>query len=416
MARRKKQEPGVFGPRKLADGRLAWDVRYRNDQGKHKSRTFYDLDEANRFAVEHRHGLIADEGDASMTLGQYFGQEIVWKTIRDERRLSETTADRWLEIWRNHLCHEEYGVSHKTLQQLQRKRTIDTFLIGMKEAGVGDPMRRRALGILSKILDHALHDDVILRNPIPAIENKPSAGRQRKIYIPPIHVIEMIRHELLNHPNRRRRTDYGQRDALMISLMAYQAPRPEELRRLTWRHAGLDSGFLHIIADKAYRGKSKTFQRNVPLNEVVAEELRQWYEVQGGPAPHMPVIPLPEWGKRRGGDRWTSENWKDWRNRIFKPALERAAQLVTEDPEERENICSMRPYDLRHTALSLWLANGGKNAKGEWDGSPANPVEVAGWGGHEVRTLWENYAHRVETAPKIPIAEQIKSARKAIGS
>ena len=41
----------------------------------------------------------------------------------------------------------------------------------------------------------------------------------------------------------------------------------------------------------------------------------------------------------------------------------------------------LRPYDLRHAALSLWLASG------------APPAEVAARAGHSVRVLLTIYAH-----------------------
>lgn len=417
MARPRKREPGVFGPRKLANGRLVWDVRYRDEQGRNRSRTFYELDGedgANAWVVKRRHGLLNEESDGEMTLGEFFGRRQVRTTIKREHRLSEKTAKSWMEMWRNHLCHEKYGLSGKTLVQLQKKGAIDSFINGMDAAGVGEPMQRRVLGILSSILDQAVDDEAILRNPIHRMKKKPSAARQREIYIPSIEVIEMIRFQLRQHPNKRRRVDYGQRDALIVSLLAYHAPRPEELRMLTWRHSGLESGWLHIYAPKAARGKATVIERDAPLNDVVVKELESWRSELGDPASHSPIIPLPEWGKRRGGDHWSGENWKDWRERIFRPALRRTADHVATTPKEHAAICAMRPYDLRHTALSLWLANGGKDEQGRWDGSPANPVEVAAWGGHETTTLLRHYGHLVKSAPKVPIADQIRAARKTL--
>lgn len=65
-------------------------------------------------------------------------------------------------------------------------------------------------------------------------------------------------------------------------------------------------------------------------------------------------------------------------------------------------------------AISLWLANGGKNRNGEWDGSPANPVEVARWAGHQTYTMFSAYAHFIQTAPRVPINQQIEQAREDV--
>src|ERR1039458_10566067 len=48
-----------------------------------------------------------------------------------------------------------------------------------------------------------------------------------------------------------------------------------------------------------------------------------------------------------------------------------------------------RPYDLRHAALSLWLASG------------APPAEVAAGAGHSVRVLLTIYAHGIPGCDQI---------------
>ncbi len=48
-----------------------------------------------------------------------------------------------------------------------------------------------------------------------------------------------------------------------------------------------------------------------------------------------------------------------------------------------------RPYDLRHAALSLWLASG------------APPAEVAASAGHSVRVLLTIYAHGIPGCDQI---------------
>ena len=72
------------------------------------------------------------------------------------------------------------------------------------------------------------------------------------------------------------------------------------------------------------------------------------------------------------GDAWSDDAWRYWRRRIFGPAA-RAAGL--------ENA---RPYDLRHSFVSLLLAEG------------ANVVEVARQAGHSPTMTLSTYAHLFE--------------------
>jgi len=416
MAKPKKQEEQdrrVFGPRKLGDGREAWDVRWRDERGKNRSRTYYSLHEANELASDIRFGRDNPDLHETITLGEYFGRDNVRKRIKRERKLSDKTQKQWLEKWNNHVCHRDYGISQMSLQDLSYKAPISDFLSGMAEAGVGESTQNRVLGIVSKFLDEAVEDRLMNRNPIRSMDPaaKPSTKRKHQIYIPTIQEIELLRLELIGHPNKLRRPYYGQRDALMVSLLAYEAPRPEELRLLDWTKVLWNKEKLHLHAPKAERGKANTLDRYPPLNEVVAAELTEWYDFLGQPDTNSPVIPLPPWAARVGGDHWMLHNWSDWRSRVFKPALERVANRVAMTEEHHSQLCRMRPYDLRHTAISLWLANGGKDRNGEWDGSPANPVDVSSWAGHEIATMFAVYAHVIETSPKVPIAEQISDAR-----
>ena len=57
----------------------------------------------------------------------------------------------------------------------------------------------------------------------------------------------------------------------------------------------------------------------------------------------------------------------------------------------------LRPYDLRHAALSLWLASG------------APPAEVAARAGHSVRVLLTIYAHCIPGCDQIA-SQQIEQA------
>lgn len=418
MPRKKKETPEerVFGPRILADGREAWDVRWRDERGKNRSRTYYSLREANELAVDIRLNRDNPDLHETTTLGEYFDRDELKKRIIRERKLGTKTRSHWLGRWRNHVCNEDYGIAHLPVQDFSRKAPISDFLSGMDEAGVPQQTQARTLGEVSKVLDEAVEDGLLTRNAIRSLDRaaKPSTKRKHQIYVPTFREIELLRLEMINHPNHLRRDYYGQRDALIVSLLAYEAPRPEELRKLAWLKMLWDQEKLHIRAPKAERGKANVLDRFPPLQPVVADEAKAWWMVLREPADHTPVIPTPEWDTRLAGEEWTDTNWKDWRNRVFRPALKRLAKKVARDQEHDEHLCRIRPYDLRHMAISAWLANGGKDRNGNWDGSPANPVDVANWAGHEIHTMFSVYAHRIETAPKIPINDQIVLAREEV--
>ena len=98
----------------------------------------------------------------------------------------------------------------------------------------------------------------------------------------------------------------------------------------------------------------------------LAADLSEWRIAQGRPAPDALVFPS------LSGGAWSDDAWRYWRRRIFGPAA-RAAGL--------ENA---RPYDLRHSFVSLLLAEG------------ANVVEVARQAGHSPTMTLSTYAHLFE--------------------
>jgi integrase len=404
----------VRPPRKLKDGREAFRVKWRNELGVQEELTKYSLEEANQLASDIIAGRRNPDLVPDITVGEFFARPEVWAEIKRSRRLGPNTIPHYKRMWRLHLSCREFGISGLELKKFSRRAPISKWLIDMEAAGVGEPQQARVLGFLGAILDEAVEEGICEQNPIPGMKGKPSAERQRDLWIPTVEVIELLRWEVAAHPNKLRREWLNQRDALMVSLLAYEAPRPEELRQLAWDDILWPSDQVYFFAQKARRGKASVTKRYPPLNAVVREELEAWFEALGEPSGETPVLPQADWGKRKGGGPMDGEAWKDWRNRVFKPAARRVAKKVGRNEEERERIEALRPYDLRHTAISHWLASGGKGKDGEFDGSPANVVEVASWAGHQPRTLWDVYAHEVETLPKVPLADQVRPARAKV--
>ena len=90
----------------------------------------------------------------------------------------------------------------------------------------------------------------------------------------------------------------------------------------------------------------------------------------------------------RGGPLSESRYGRIWHQARSAAALPGAARL--------------RPYDLRHAALSLWLASG------------APPAEVAARAGHSVRVLLTTYAHCIPGCDQIA-SQHIEEALNPAG-
>jgi integrase len=109
--------------------------------------------------------------------------------------------------------------------------------------------------------------------------------------------------------------------------------------------------------------KTRAGQRKVPLPRFVADELAVHLDTYGEADPNSLVFVGADGGALRANG---------WRVRHWRPAI-RAAGV---DP--------LRPHDLRHTAVSLWVAAG------------ASPKQIAAWAGHtSVSVVLDRYGHLV---------------------
>lgn len=99
----------------------------------------------------------------------------------------------------------------------------------------------------------------------------------------------------------------------------------------------------------------------MPIPPSVAERLGDHLERFSQPGPDSLVFPGPDGGALRANA---------FRARHWRPAV-RAAGL---EP--------LRPHDLRHTAVALWIAAG------------ASPKQIATWAGHtSVAVVLDRYGH-----------------------
>ncbi|MGD0982773.1 MAG: site-specific integrase [Acidimicrobiales bacterium] len=104
--------------------------------------------------------------------------------------------------------------------------------------------------------------------------------------------------------------------------------------------------------------KTRAGRRQVPIPRQVADELAMHIEHWAGPEL---VFTAPEGGPLRAGS---------WRRRFWQPAVARAG------------LAPLRPHDLRHTAVALWIAE------------DANPKHIAALAGHtSVSFTLDRYGH-----------------------
>ncbi len=250
----------------------------------------------------------------------------------------------------------------------------------MSQVGVGDAATRKTLVVLQSLLQRAVEWDRLESNPARLVR-KPSQTRTHVVRpLSPMDV-EGIRAGLLARGK--------QSDAALIAVLAYAGLRPGEALGLRWH----DVRERTILVERSVAfGKLKTTKtgktRTVRLLPPLADTLHGWRAVTERSQPTDLVFPSPD------GSPWNLDRVNNWRGRIFADAVKAAGLPPT------------RPYDLRHSYVSLLIAEG------------ATVVEVAQQAGHSPTMALNTYAHLLdehERGASISAEGLIREARTALG-
>ena len=395
-------------PRARKDGTRGWQVRWR-ENGSNRSRMFAlkkDADAWDREVQRRRQlGPLAVQqltARGGPTLGQWVTDR--W-ALEHAVMLADSTRERYAEVYGVHIAP---WLNDVPLGQFGAP-LLSGWQAALIKAGVGHGTIHKARTLLSSVLRHAAESGAIMGNPMSLVRAPKSEPTDAVQPLSPA-VVERIRDAMLNPLDReigssalgqRARRRYTlpapgtpqtrQRDALIVSILAYAGLRPGELRALP-----LD-GFREntILIQRAANpdGSSKPTKnrqhRTVRLLSALSQDVRE-YKLAIGRPPERTLILLDD------GRPWDKNTWQMWRADRWAPAC-RAAGL---DPIPR-------PDDLRHSFASLLLAEG------------KQPIWCAKQLGHTLAVFLSTYAHLIdefEGRGRIDADAEIAKARREVGT
>jgi integrase len=348
-----------------------WEIRWR-ENGRHRSRSFTREADADRFEARVRSarelGEVLDLDRGKESVAEFIER---WWREYALVQLEENTRRSYAQVWEKHLRRRIGGYRLRDVSPAV-VHGVKAELLAHK---IGAPTVRKALALLSGIFRCAVEWDRIDRNPVRDV-GMPAARRSRHVRpLAPLTVEAMRRRLLL---------DGAERDAAIVSVLAYSGLRPEEARALRWS----DIGERTVLVERAAAGSTikgtKTEKiRSVRLLQPLAEDLSRWREAS--PSQSELVFPTPR-------ERvWTDYDWRNWRKRVFRPLAEAVG------------VPSARPYDLRHSFASLLIHEG------------VSAVEVARQLGNSAAVTLDTYAHvfeELDPAERLPAGDAIRSARE----
>lgn len=359
--------------RENADGAKRYDVRLRGSNGRVVTKTFARRRAAERWERDQLaardDGSWVDRRLGRQPLSDWF--EEWWPTRTD---LRPSTAARDESHYRNHVLTEfgdlplsaiDYALVTAWIAELQRK--------GLAPATV-----RRCHLLLSKLLAGAVRSKRISRNPCADTDNLPTVHRAEMRVIGPDQILRLadamadVTTERLGRrvPGTRSEDDAIRRVAARFSALVilggYGGLRFGELAGL--RRNRIDTAQRVVRVDSTLtevrgqlipgRPKTAAGVRSVPLPRTVAATLE------------LAVRGLDDDAFVFTGSDGAPIRAGSFRARFWKPATDRA------------DLVGLRMHDLRHTAVSLWIAHG------------ASAKQVQVWAGHRsVATVFDRYGH-----------------------
>lgn len=229
------------------------------------------------------------------------------------------------------------------------------------------------------MLQRAVEWQRLPQNPVKLVR-KPQVRRLRDVRPLPPATVEQLRAAAGTAPVQ------GDRNATLISVLAYAGLRPQEALALTWG----DVRHRTLLIDKASDGEggvkpTKTGQsRTVRLLGPLAADLMRWRLASGRPDDAALVFPSPS------GGVWNDAHWQTWHRDVWRRACKRV------------RVTGVRPYDLRHGFVSLLIQEG------------RHVVDVARQAGHSPTMTLDVYGHvfdEFDPAERVPADEQIRRAR-----
>lgn len=348
---------------------------------------------------------------------QQLGRDIAAELLLDEDFLLNTWVEEW---WARHALPNLERQTRDSYKQQWGKwisprlgtyelraltpRLINVQLVqAMRKAGAGEPTVRLSLSVLQSILRLAVTEERIPANPVDRIDKPSSLPDGGLDPIPPA-IVEKLRRLVI-----ARRGPLGLQDAFIISVLAYERLRPQELLALMDGDVLFDIGKLFIARKnvdgtlfpylKSGRKRRNRRHRRVDLLEPVAQDFRE-HRLRTGRRDGLLIA-------RADGAAWRKHDWDNWRERVWQPlAVEVGLGRYIERKGRPPLYQGAVPYDLRGSFVSLLV----------WEGRTM--LEVAAQAGHGV-DVCETYYARVfegyDPAKRTSAEDAIRAARQGEG-
>jgi integrase len=337
--------------RRLSDGSKAYLVRFRTAEGRQRSKQFRRKKDAEAYVsiveVDKLQGVLVDPRLGRITVGEWWEQW--WPTVT---HLRPSTRARDSQVFRTHIRPYFGDVPLAKLDRTALRSWV-ARLGSPAGSNLAPATIHRPVQLLNQCVNAALEDRLIQHNPVAKLP-LPKIERQEMRFLTYEEVWKLAD---ATDPRYRAFVLLGGFGGLRLGeMLGLRWGRIDFLRRrIQVAETLVDiEGHIHFGPPK-----TKAAVRSVPLPRFVCDELSTL--ASPGVGPDQLVFVSPENYPIRPSL---------FRRRFWTPAVDRA------------ELGPLRIHDLRHTAVSLWIADG------------ADPKRVAALAGHtSVVVVLDRYGH-----------------------
>jgi integrase len=306
---------------RLSDGSFRYRARYRDPGGRQHEKRFPRKVDAQRWLDEAASAMVTQTWTAPAR-GRVTVADWAARWLDSQTGIKPSTLYRYGTLLRAHVLPAwgDYRLADVT------HADVATWVAQLRTQGSAPGTVRQAHRVLSLLLDLAVRDGRIPRNPAERV---------------PLPRIVRGEPRFLTRTEVEGLADAAEDDGDVIRLLAYTGLRFGELAALRVRRVDFLRKRLTItesateVGGQLLFGTPKTHQqRSVPLPAVLVEALARRCEAK---QPDDLVVTT---------GAGTALRLRNWRRAVWEPAV-RAAGLS-----------DVTPHDLRHTAASLAVASG----------------------------------------------------------
>jgi integrase len=307
--------------KRLRGGHTTYLVRWRDPAGKQCKRSFPRKVDAERHRaaveVEIDRGVYVDPARSRMTVGEWAAD---W--MKGRSHLKPKTLDSYSSLLRTRVLPTWATVP---LVRVTHSGVV-AWVAAMRAEGLSASRTRQAYHLLTGMLDDAVKDGRLPRNPAAGVDLPRLPTTERRY---------------LTHAQVAGLADACGPYRVLVLVLAYTGLRWGEAAALRVRRVDLLRGRIEVVEavvdinGTLVFGSPKTHQhRSVPVPRFLRDDLAQQL---AGKGPDDLVFPSP---------RGTVLRFQNFRRRCF----DRAASSV--------GLAGLVPHELRHTAASLAIAAG----------------------------------------------------------